>query len=89
MPINVAVDELGSRLLLLYGAVDSSVVRLVSRSTTGRSENIPLTSGPRGTRFFAYGTRPGTAADLVAVDTAGRRMYSAADKIRQFEDSTR
>ncbi|MGA6159448.1 hypothetical protein ACPEIC_39580 [Stenotrophomonas sp. NPDC087984] len=87
-PINVAVDGLDSRMLLLYGATDPSVARLVSRSTSGGTENIPLVDGPRGTRFFAYGTRPGTAADLMAVDTAGRQMYSAADKIRQFQAPT-
>ncbi|KIQ66590.1 hypothetical protein TR51_03365 [Kitasatospora griseola] len=80
-PVNVALDALDPRILLLYGAAAPTVARL----TAAPPRPVPLTAPHGGRSFFAYATTPGTATDLTAFDTAGRRLWSAADKIRDFE----
>lgn len=89
VPVNVAVDGLDDRVLLVYGAADPGVAGLLAHSSTGAPQQVAVTAAPGGRRFFAYAVRPGTATDLTALDFAGRPVFSAGDKIRQFEDPGR
>ncbi|MEU1785106.1 hypothetical protein ABZ553_04280 [Streptomyces sparsogenes] len=83
-PVNIALDGLDPRVLLVYGAVDASVACLVARNATGGAQEIGLVHGPRNTRFFAYAVRPHVAEDLVAFDASKHRLYSAGGKIHEF-----
>ncbi|MEU9796229.1 hypothetical protein AB0E27_37640 [Streptomyces sparsogenes] len=83
-PVNLALDGLDPRVLLVYGAVDASVARLVARDAAGGAQEIGLVHGPRNTRFFAYAVRPHAAEDLVAFDASKDRLYSAGGKIHEF-----
>lgn len=83
-PVNIALDGLDPRILLVYGAVDASVARLVARDAAGGAQEIGLVHGPRNTRFFAYAVRPHAAEDLVAFDASRDRLYSAGGKIHEF-----
>ncbi|MEU9040474.1 MULTISPECIES: hypothetical protein [unclassified Kitasatospora] len=89
VPVNVAVDGLDDRVLLVYGAADPSVAGLLAHSSAGAPRPVAITAAPGGRGFFAYAVKPGTATDLTALDAGGRQVYSAGDKIRQFEDPAR
>jgi len=80
-PLNIALDGVDPRILLIYGAADPTVTHL----TATPPRPVPLTAPHDGKSFFAYATAPGTATDLTAFDAAGRELWSGADKIRDFE----
>ncbi|MFJ5924760.1 hypothetical protein ACIQF6_19380 [Kitasatospora sp. NPDC092948] len=80
-PLNIALDAVDPRVLLVYGAADPTVTHL----TATPSRPVPLTAPYDGKSFFAYATAPGAASDLTAYDASGREISSAADKIRDFE----
>ncbi|MFB7180022.1 hypothetical protein ACFCYI_20290 [Streptomyces sp. NPDC056257] len=84
IPVNIALDGLNSSVLLVYGAADPSVTRLVARSTAGETQAIDITAH-EGKSFFAYASKPGTAEDLMAFDSGGQQVFSAAEKIREFQ----
>ncbi|MER6317192.1 hypothetical protein ABT237_26025 [Streptomyces sp. NPDC001581] len=84
VPVNIALDGLDSSVLLVYGAADPSIARLVARSTSGESQAIDITAH-EGKAFFAYASKPGTADDLMAFDAGGQQVFSAAEKIREFQ----
>ncbi|WP_404962121.1 hypothetical protein [Streptomyces sp. 147326] len=83
VPVNIALDGLDPGVLLIYGAADPSVARLEARSASGASQAVGIT-GHGGKAFFAYALKPGTAEDLMAFDSGGQQVFSAADKIREF-----
>ncbi|MEU8920128.1 hypothetical protein AB0D10_04210 [Kitasatospora sp. NPDC048545] len=89
VPVNVAVDGLDDRVLLVYGAADPSVAGLLAHSRTGAPRRVAVTATSGGRGFFAYAVKPGTATDLTALDSDGREVFSAGDKIWQFEDPGR
>ncbi|MFD8479522.1 hypothetical protein [Kitasatospora sp. NPDC059673] len=80
-PLNVALDAFDPRVLLIYGAADPTVAHL----TASPPQPVPLTRPHNGRAFFAYAVVPGTAVDLAAFDADGRQLWSAAEKIRDFE----
>ncbi|MDX3537640.1 hypothetical protein PV721_25370 [Streptomyces sp. MB09-01] len=84
VPVNIALDGLDPSVLLIYGAADPGVARLVARSASGESQAVDVTAH-QGKSFFAYASKPGTAEDLMAFDSGGQQVFSAADKIREFE----
>ncbi|MFF0297956.1 hypothetical protein ACFYST_31770 [Kitasatospora sp. NPDC004614] len=80
-PLNIALDAFDPRVLLIYGAADPTVAHL----TANPPQPVPLTRPHNGRTFFAYAVTPGTAVDLAAFDADGQQVWSAADKIHDFE----
>ncbi|MGW2542099.1 hypothetical protein ACWC5I_14810 [Kitasatospora sp. NPDC001574] len=85
LPLNVALDHLDPRVLLIYGAADPRVARLTAGSVSGPPRPVDLTPAHGGKVYFAYAVNPGTASDLTAFDGTDQQIYSAAGKIREFE----